>query len=97
MAADKASRHRPCDLPHILRRDGIAQNATCDTIWHIMPDDAGDTGQKTTERQSHQEAQADQLPGIGHKGLRDQKQRRDGECSDNDARMADAVGKLPQP
>ncbi|SPU56002.1 Uncharacterised protein [Brucella melitensis] len=56
---------RPCDLPHILRRDGMPECHLRHDL-DIMPDDAGDTGQKTIERHPSGR-QADQLPGIGHK------------------------------
>ena len=39
MPADKTARNRACDLTHILRRDGQAENGTGGAVGHIVADD----------------------------------------------------------
>ncbi len=62
-----------------------------------MSDDAADTGQKTTQCQAHQKAQANQLPGLRDEGLRDQQEGCDRQCTDDDACVADTVCQTAKP
>ena len=72
MAADIAAGEGADHLADILRRHGITEDAAGDRLRHVVADDTRDTRLKPAKRNTHQEAQYDELPAIGDEGLRDQ-------------------------